>query len=162
MSIVSVGTWAVSSCVLLALFSGAGQAMSLTSIEPPEGARDIVESESPNSPINELSFSVATERDSYSIVHEMEERLGRLSYQRCDKSPGRWETIKRHKADQVVAETRILRFYATGKPGQLAAIIAYQKCDDKGRQCTQRFTVRQQIAPASLPNLDNYMQQICQ
>ncbi len=162
MSIVPVRTWAVSSCVLLTLFSCTGRATSLASIEPPEGARDMVESESSDYPIKVLSFSVATERDSYSIVHEMESRLRALKYDRCDKSPGQWERVKRHKANGVVAETRILRFYTTGKPGQLAAIVAYQQCDDKGEQCTQNFTVRQQIAPASLPNRDDYMQQVCQ
>lgn len=161
MSIVPVRTWALA-CVSLALFSCTGQATSLTSIEPPEGARDIVESDSPDDPIKELSFSIATERDSYSIVHEMEKRLGAAKYERCDKGPGRWETIKRHKANQVVAEIRILRFYTTGTPGQLAAIVAYQTCDDKERQCTQNFTVRQQVVPSSVPNRDQYMKEICQ
>jgi len=158
----SVRKWAVVSSVLAALFSCTGEATSLRSLEPPEGARNIIKAENADPPSKELSFSVVTEHDGYSIVHEMEDRLRALKYERCDKRPGRWEVIERGKADGGVTKTRVLRFYTTGAPGQLAALVAYQQCEDKDGQCTQNFTIRQQIAPSSVPNRDRYMGEICQ
>lgn len=147
--------------VFYLLFCSAALSASPDSIEPPVNARDIIQDVSTEYAIRELSFSVSDDRNSYLTLQYIEAQLAGLGYERCDAGSGDWETIKKHDSEGITSETRNLRYYVTKLVGQLATIIAFQHCDENGRKCTQTFNVRQQIVPSTVPNRDDYIDQIC-
>lgn len=131
-------------------------------INAPPNATDLRVDVNADSSSHELVFVVPSERDGYSLVNQIENQMTKAGYTRCTAGGGQWETLKHRGDARVMEERRLLRFFKTSDPRQLAMILVRQDCKQGESQCQHQFIVRQIDVPKSIPGAEKYVRDICE